>query len=394
MSEPLLPILLGQDLNAYGVAVSMHETFGLRPVALGRYRCGICATSSVVSCEVEPALHNDEAALDALFRIADRYRERELLLVPCNDPYLAFMEANRETLAERYRFVIPTREQYRAIRDKHSFYALLDRYEIPYPKTELFEPDMTPTLPAPWVLKASDSVTYYAHPFDGMKKVYFPKSLTEARQIARTIRSSGYRGGLLLQEYIKRDRAFVLTVMAEKGHGVRAASLAEVVLEERAPGARGNYCALLVRPLNDFAKRLVGLCNAIDYHGVANFDILEREGKPYCLEMNPRQGRSSDYLRGAGHSLGAFLQAAARGETYPERMRSTPIYWHAVPHRTVRALASDAHVRECDRCVREGFDFSPFRYEADYRLHPLRRAYLLVHAHRRGKELYRYAAQP
>ena len=108
----------------------------------------------------------------------------------------------------------------------------------------------------------------------------------------------------------------------------------------------------------------------------------------------PRQGRSSDYLRGAGHSLGAFLQAAARGETYPERMRSTPIYWHAVPHRTVRALASDALVRECDRCVREGFDFSPFRYEADYRLHPLRRAYLLVHAHRRGKELYRYAAQP
>ena len=110
--------------------------------------------------------------------------------------------------------------------------------------------------------------------------------------------------------------------------------------------------------------------------------------------MNPRQGRSSDYLRGAGHSVGAFLEAAARGESYPERMRSTPIYWHAVPHRTVRALASPALAKECDLCVREGFDFSPFRYDADYRFHPLRRAYVLVHSHRRGAALRRYAAEP
>lgn len=391
MLEPLLPVLLGQDLNAYGVAVSMHEAFGLCSLALGRYRCGICSTSSIVSCEVVPALSSGRVALDALGRIADRYRERELLLVPCNDPYLAFVEEHRETLAERYRFVIPPRELYETVCDKYAFYSLLDRYGIPYPNTELFEPDTSPTIAPPWVLKPSDSVDYYSHPFDGMRKVYFPKSLPEAQTIARTIRSSGYRGKLLLQEFIVRDRAFVLTVMAERERGVRVASLAEVVVEECAPGARGNYCALLVRPLNDFAKRLIAFCNAVGYHGIANFDILEREGRLYCLEMNPRQGRSSDYLRGAGHSVGAFLQAVARGEPYPVRMRSTPIYWHAVPHRTVRALASPRLVEECDARVREGFDFSPFRYDADYRFHPLRRAYVHIHAHRRGKALYRYA---
>lgn len=387
-------VLLGQDLNAYGVAISLHETYGIRPLALGRYRTGICATSKIVKTEVVPALYSEGAALSALETLSRRFRDERPLLIPCTDAYLSLVVKNQDKLSALYRTVVPDASLYETVSEKYKFYHLLDRYGIRYPDTQLYTEGACVSVAPPWVLKPADSVDYYAHPFDGMEKVYFPKTKAEADDICRKMRSAGYRGRILLQTFIRRERAYVLSVMADRVGGVRAASLAEVVLEELAPNARGNYCALLVRPLNDMAMRLIEMCEQLHYHGIANFDLLQSDGTVYCLEMNPRQGRSSDYLRGAGHSMAAFFEAASTGREYPRTRASTPIYWHAVPHRTVMRLATPTLAGECEQRVREGFDFSPFRYDKDYRFDLVRRLYVAVHESRRSRALIAYADRP
>ena len=391
MTKAPSAVLLGQDLNAYGVAISLHETYGIRPLALGRYRTGICATSNIVKTEVVPALCSEGAALSALRTLSARFRGERPLLVPCTDAYLSLVVKHREELAPLYRTVVADRALYETLSEKYKLYHLLDRFGIPYPETQLFEAGEPITVGAPWVLKPADSVAYYAHPFPNMEKVYFPSTRQQADAVCRRIREAGYRGRILLQSYIRRERAYVLTVMADRASGVRVASLAEVALEERAPNARGNYCALLVRPLNDIATRLIDMCEELGYHGIANFDLLERDGRIYCLEMNLRQGRSSDYLRGAGHSMAAFLHETSLGREYPRTCASTPIYWHAVPHAAVMRLTSPTLARECDERMREGFAFSPFRYAADYRFAPLRRLYVAVHERRRARAVAAYA---
>ena len=50
-----LPVLLGSDVNVYGMARSFHEAYGINSVAVGKGRLNATSNSSIVSVEcVEP----------------------------------------------------------------------------------------------------------------------------------------------------------------------------------------------------------------------------------------------------------------------------------------------------------------------------------------------------
>ena len=89
--------------------------------------------------------------------------------------------------------------------------------------------------------------------------------------------------------------------------------------------------------------------------------------------------------------MATFLEYTSTGREYPYTRSSTPIYWHAVPHRTVMRLAASDLAAQCDRCMREGFGFSPFHYDADFRFDPMRRLYVSIHERRRTAALLAYA---
>ena len=178
---------------------------------------------------------------------------------------------------------------------------------------------------------------------------------------------------------MKAERSYVLTVMSQRNFGVRAAVLAEVAVEEIGDTSRGNYCALLVRELNETARRLIAFCDSIGYEGIVNFDIIRTKFGDMVLDMNMRVGRSVDYLRGAGHRVGDFLyKSQNRYNPYPERFACAKVLWRSVRDRELLKLSPPrlrGEIREKLRC---GFACSP--YDRGVRRHsPMEWLYQSVH---------------
>ena len=75
MSETtFVPVLLGSDVNVYGMARSFHEAYGLRSVAVAKGRLGATSNSRIVTVAVtEPRLEEDEVFVDTLIRFAGRH---------------------------------------------------------------------------------------------------------------------------------------------------------------------------------------------------------------------------------------------------------------------------------------------------------------------------------
>ena len=384
-------VLLGGDLNAYSVAIAFHAAYNVKSTVFCRYRCGITAVSSILDLRVEPNLLDDTVGTSVLLRYASQMKERPYL-VACGDWYVAFLQRNRERLKNAYRFLIPSREVYRSVCDKAEFYGLLKKEKLPYPKTEvLTREDLSLSRflslgPYPLVLKPSNSVGYYEHPFKDMEKVYFPKTPKEAMDIAERIFASGYRDSLILQERIGTELSppvsKTLTLLSDADGHVRRGVLGEVLIEESAPGARGNYAAVLTRPPDALTCRLVAFLERIGYVGIANFDILSYGGASYILELNPRQGRSCDYLRAAGVSIANFIVEALQATEMKTDLSSRVGLWHAVPYPIVVRKASAENQGLLKSLKREGRTFSPFSYVGEKTT--LRRClYLPIHAVRR-----------
>ncbi len=388
-------VLLGGDLNAYSVAISFHSAYGVKSSVFCRYRCGVTAYSSIVDLYIEPNITDDAIGCAVLLNFARGSLERPYL-IPCGDPFVAFVMRNRDRLSEAYRFLLPPAELYAEVCNKGSFYACLEREKLPYPKTVLLSKE-TLSLSRfldmekyPAVLKPCDSVAYYAHPFEGMRKVYFPSTPRSALEISEKIFASGYSGELVLQQRIGDSEnppvSKTLTLLSDREGRVRRGVLGEVFVEEKAAGAVGNYAAILSRPPDALSCRLVSFLEKNGYTGIANFDILYHGERPYILELNPRQGRSCDYLRAAGVSLAHFFVDAIAGARMVTDLSSRAGLWCAIPPRAVMR-----RVREEDRNLirslkSRGRLYSPFSYEGES--FSLRRAlYLPMHALRRTAAL-------
>ena len=384
-------VLLGGDLNAYAVAVSFHKAFGIKSTVFCRYSCGITATSSIIDVKVEPGLLEDEIGVSVLLGYVRGFGERPYL-IPCGDWYVDFLDRNREKLSSEYEFLIPPHEVIETVTDKRKFYSLLDAAGLPYPETVVLSKEnlsfsaLLSIESYPAVLKPSSSVSYYAHPFPNMEKVYFPNTPKEALTIAERIFSSGYGADLILQRRIGTDTeppiAQTLTLLSDTKGRVRRGVLGEVLIEESSIGARGNYAAILSRPIDALTCRIISLVESMHYTGIANIDILSDKNGAYILELNPRQGRSSDYLRAAGVSMASFLVDAINNKEMQTDLSSRACVWHAIPFGFLIRRIS----QECKNTVlqlkKHGRAICAFSYIPD-RSTLRRRMYVRLHALRR-----------
>ena len=144
MSETtFVPVLLGSDVNVYGMARSFHEAYGLRSVAVAKGRLGATSNSRIVTVAVtEPRLEEDEVFVDTLIRFAGRYdRAVPLLLVPCGDNYIKLLARNQDQLRPYYRFAVSGADLLERLSTKETFYEVCTEHGFLFPKTDTCTPE-------------------------------------------------------------------------------------------------------------------------------------------------------------------------------------------------------------------------------------------------------------
>ncbi len=400
-------VLLGADMNCYGMARNIHEAYGLKTDVFGRWPMGDTKYSKFIRFNENNKIDNDDELLRVMGDYAHQHNNERLLLVGCTDDYAALLIRNRDALRDMG-FIIPyiDHQKMEQLVTKDSFYELCSLHKLPFPDTELLcsldlEDELALTkrlqnLPFsyPIVLKPASSIEYWKNPFDGMKKVYFPDDIDKTIEIAKQIFNSGYNEQLILQEFLPGgdSEMRVLTAYCDKNSRVQMMCLGHVLLEEHTPTAIGNHAAIVTAYDRELMDTFARFLEAISYVGFANFDIKRdrRTGEFKVFEINLRQGRSHFYVTGSGVNLAQLLvdDWILEQNDKPVQYVQTEHYWHSVPNDIVWAYTEDEEmVQKAQTLVSIGQESSTFGYKFDTRMNPLRCLYLFEHA-RRHKNKY------
>lgn len=349
----IIPVLIGADLNCYNVARAFHEEYGVVSEAFGRYEISATMGSRIIHFHCVPNLDTDETFLSEMNAFADATKGENVrrILVGCTDDYANLIARHKDDLADRY--IIPYNDI--ALMDefqsKERFYQCCDKHGILYPKTVIVkcgqagtESDYYDTalgFSYPIIVKPSNSVVYWKHPFDGMNKVYVSDSPARTKEIIDTIFASGYDDSIILQDTIPGNDAgmYVLTAYCDKNAKVKMMCLGHVLLEEHTPKGRGNHAAIITEYNPALCEKFRAFLEDIRYVGYANFDIKydPRDNTHRAFEVNLRQGRSNFYVTSAGENIARYI---VRDRVYDDlgedcRICDKEVLWTSIPRAIV-----------------------------------------------------------
>ncbi len=402
MNQEIIPVLLGADLNCYSMARAFHEAYGVISHAFGRYKLGTTEHSRIVRYQTIDNIDTAEVLLPVLEAFAKEHPTGLRILVGCTDAYADLIIENKAFLSKYYFCSVPDAALAKKLISKEAFYEMCDVHGLDYPKTAVLhdktEIEKLSALPFsyPVILKASSSIRYWQHPFEGMKKVYLLSTEEEAKETARTIFSAGYDDSLIVQDFIPGDDSgmYVLTAYSDQKAKVKMMCLGHVLLEEHTPKGIGNHVAILTEYNKALMEAVKGFLEAVGYTGFANFDIKfdPRDGKFKIFEINLRQGRSNYYVTHSGANLAELLVSDARGEMGEgTRFVQAEAFWHTVPKKIIYSYIRDektlAKVKSLVKTKKAG---TALFYGKDILRSPLRLAFVLIHDHRYHKKYKLY----
>lgn len=405
MSQTIVPVLLGADLNCYNIARAFHMKYGVKSYAFARYAISATKYSRIVHFTCVPDIDKDSVMLDTLHRFADAHIGDRMVLFGCTDDYVAMIIRNREELTD---FVIPypPKEMLATVSKKAEFYEMCDKFGIPHPDTVVLTEKttadaLTPEklgFSYPIIVKPSSSVDYWKHSFDGMKKVYTADSPERAAEIVNEIYSSGYPEKIILQEFIAGgdSQMRVFTCFSDEHGKVRAMCLGHTMLEEHTPKGLGNHAAIVTEPVSSLpiADKIKDMLEALGYTGFSNFDIKLREGTKddfRVFEINLRQGRSNFYLTSAGLNVAYLANEVYESDGNDCNKVENVVFWHHIPKSTAYKYTEDkALVEKAKKLAREGREYSSVWYTPDMRFNPLRTLCVLEQLRRQKGKFKKY----
>lgn len=377
-NHPFIPIIVGTDMNAYNMAISFHEQYGIKPILVGKEPLSFTTLSSITeTIELNPNLPDKQVFVSFLKEIAEKYAQsgKKMLLIGTNDLYVRMIIENADALKSHYVFNYISEELMNNLLVKSNFYKLCAEHGIDTPATYYYsckddQPFMEEVM-FPVIIKPSNGVMYYKNPFPGMQKVYKVDSYEEIHKVIETIKASGYQEELIIQDFIPGDDTYMWdSVFYMNSHGkAELITFAQVVLQEHTVTAIGNYTALITRYNEEMMMKLKGFLEAVNYVGYANFDLKydERDGKFKVFEVNIRQGRSSYYITSCGHNMAKyFVDDLVYGEQKPLTLLNEKFLFTVVPKIVLKKFVNNPEVlRDVKELLRSGKYGNPLFYKKD-----------------------------
>ncbi len=385
-----IPVLLGTDANAYGMARSFYEEYKKTSLAIGKGALVATANSKLVKVvKIEPDLEDDEVFVKTLRDFAAEHTEKTLLLVPCGDNYIKLLARNQDKLRDLYKFNCADADLLEKLSIKESFYKVCEEHGFLYPKTDActYENYKTyiPEFGFPMIIKPSNSVAYWNCHFPYKKKVFVAENEEEYHKILDAIYGSSYKDTLILQEYIPGDDSHmrVMNCYSGKDGKVKLISLGRVLLEEQTPEGIGSYAAIINGYDKELSEMMKNFLEGVGYKGFANFDMKfdERDGKYKLFEMNPRQGRSSYFVTAGGHNLAKYLvEDVLLNKDNGLTVANDRVLWSMIPKKVIFKYVSDTKLlSEARELIKEGRFVESMFSKDDAGLK--RRIYFLINQH-------------
>lgn len=374
--QDFIPVLLGSDINVYGMARSFHEEYGYTSLAVGKGILGVCMHSKIVHVAVtEPRIEEDDVFVRTLTDFAGHYPGRRLLLVPCGDNYIKLLVRNQEQLRGIYEFECIDEELLMRLSIKERFYQVCTEHGFSFPKTDTCSPEDYQNkqldFDFPVIIKPSNSVAYWNCSFPHKKKVFLAHTREAFDKILAAIYGSSYQDHLILQEYIPGDDSNmrVMNCYCGRDKKVKLIALGNALLEEHSPEGIGSYAAIINGYDKDLSEMMRVFLEEIGYIGFANFDMKydARDGSYKLFEMNLRQGRSSFFVTAAGYNLAKWL---AEDIIYNKPLGLTiateKVLWSIVPHRIIFKYVRDENIKaEAKKLIRQKKSVQSYYYRGD-----------------------------
>lgn len=374
MKREYVPLLFAGDINVYSVARAFHEKYGVKPYVYGKYPVMPCLNSRIMHYTPNPKADVQEIFMELVTDFAKEHEGEQVLLIGCGDSYVQLISSNKADFPGNVIAPYINIELMNELIHKERFYELCERVGVDYPNTFVHRRDMGHdfALPfeAPFIVKPSNGIEYWRHPFATQKKVYKAEDRRELENILDDIYGAGYDDSIIIQDFIPGDDSYmrVLTNYSDKHGKVKMMCLGHVLLEEHTPHGIGNHAVIITEHNAELEARYKELLESLNFVGFSNFDIKydQRDGKFKAFEINTRQGRSNFYVTGAGANVAQLLV-----EDYIEDKPSefyavdNESLWMVVPKGVAFKYIDKQYVPRMKRLISEGKYVNPLFYKAD-----------------------------
>ncbi|RMC38652.1 carboxylate--amine ligase [Lactobacillus sp. ESL0236] len=386
MKQDFTPILLGSDINVYGMARSFNEEYGIKVKALADSQLAPTRYSKIVSVELHQGFSEDPTFIEVMRDQMKIYQDHQepVILIACGDGYAELLSKHKEELEET--FIVPyiDYDLLKKLISKEGFYQIAEEYGLPYPKTKIvtvadYQAENYLKLPFdyPIELKPEDPVSWLDVHFEGRKKAFTIHNEAELKDIISKIYSNGYKADLILQDFIPGDDSNmrVLNAYVDKNHHVKMMCLGHPLLEDPTPQAIGNYMAILPEYDEKLYEQVESFLEKLNYVGMANFDIKydNRDGKYKFFEINLRQGRSSFYVTLNGYNLAKWYvddyvtdSLQEKEPVYGNKLKSQHTLWLGIPVKVFKQYATNNNAKRlAEELIHEGRYGTTVFYEKD-----------------------------
>ena len=370
-----VPVLFGGDINTYSVARAFYEEYQVKSYVLGKYMSGPSCYSAITNYRMNNKMDTEDVLLKAIQNLSKKHKDKTILAIGCGDSYVETISKIKDQFPENVVAPYIDHPLMEQLILKENFYKMCEKHGIDYPATLVYSSEMGMNVDVkfqyPVILKPSNGVDYFHHPFDGQNKIYKLNSLEEVKQTIKEIYASGYSDKLIIQDMIPGNDEYmrVLTCYSGKDRKVKMMCLGHVLLEEHTPLGLGNHALIITEPNDALMDKVKNLLEDLNYTGYSNFDIKydSRDGKYKFFEINCRQGRSNYYVTNSGFNVAKyFVEDYIYNKEIPFKTAQDEYLWMVVPRAVAFKHVKDPEMkRRMKRLIKENKMVNPLFLRGD-----------------------------